>query len=45
MMNNRNFEILLSESKAKIDNAFALVEASLSKIEKYKLNYTYSSKS
>ena len=42
MMNNRNFEILLSESKTKIDNAFALVEATLSKIEKYKLNYTYS---
>ncbi len=42
MMNNRNFEILLSEAKTKIDKPFALVEASLSKIEKYKLNYTYS---
>ncbi len=42
MMNNKNFEILLSESKIKIDKAFALVEASLSKIEKYKLDGAYS---
>ncbi|MCP4265497.1 MAG: hypothetical protein GY777_07970 [Candidatus Brocadiaceae bacterium] len=42
MMNNKNFEILLSKAKTKIDKTFALVEASLSKIEKYELNYTYS---
>ena len=42
MTNDKDFEVLIYEAKEKVKKSFALVEASLAKLDAYKLNYDYS---